>query len=1221
VDESPKHLSIEQIEWLIDTEPFLTGHARDPNRFDEARRHLGVCEACQKLVSAQRDLEVGLRTPKHPGGVTRSQDCPSERTLLELAGGILTTETAERLLDHITGCDHCGPAFERVAGIFAPQGGPEEERVLRNLESASGIWQKRLAGRLKASPQQPPRVTFRWLAFATVAAIALVLSFALFHRKTPNDRLQAERLLAEVYGEGRSMDVRMIDAPYSATATGTRGDESKQSVFTRPVKLRKAEDLISDNIELHPDAPVWQELQARADIVEGRFYPAIKTLEALRETNPEDDSVKLDLAVAYFQRAQAATKSNDSNNADLDYGRGVDLLGQVLSKHPDNAVALFNRALMLEKLQLFSEAAKDWDHYLRIDSNSAWAREARDHLSSLNVPIGSQKNRSTMPLLSPSEFASRMEQVDPTTISELDGRVEQYLDVVLREWLAQAFPESDTNLKGSADYLTGVVAVSQLLEMRHDDRWLAELLQFYRHSPTAAKTASLLSQSYNANLNGDFSNALILANSAENSAAMYGDRAGLKEAEWLILYSTRLSLQGTECLPLGQQLSNSLNSTSYQWLKARTLLDYAQCADTRGDFVVSKQLNDAASLLSQRFQYPDLALRTQKFDADLALEMNSPSSSIALAEDGLTKFWANSSTAMSGYNLYTTIDDVAESQQLWRLDAKVISEGLHLIPTDPDYGMRAVEQQRLANALLMSGDLEGARANLESAHELLSRSAPGQATLNKLAEIEVGIAKVELLQGKPVEAASRLQQIQTQILKAGNDYLSLEFDVAYGESLRLTGYGLEAEKEFSDAIEITEIGLREVKDERERLQWIRHNSAAYREVVRTRLDRDPSSAFGLWEAYKGASLQRSLHFNDGTFGIHAGQLRIAPTSFTSRTRGLIDNETAILSYAFFADGLSIWIIGSDGVKQRWVKNTGRTIESESRRFVSECADPLSDVESTRRSGRELYSLLVRPVEDLLSNRTKLIIEPDGALERIPFSALIDGSGAYLGDRFEISVSPGLNYLMNAAMPAHFSSNSHALIVANSLSYPSLHLPALHAADSEARNIAAMFDDSIVYLESTVTVSLITRELSSADLFHFAGHSVVVGGTAGLVVNDEVEVGEAALFSAYSLLQHPSRRLRLVVLASCESAEGVEGSFTDVGSLARSFISSGVSQVVASQWEVDSNSTEQLMKRFYVNLVGHRSVSESLRRAQNELRADPKLQHPYYWAAFSVFGRV
>jgi len=55
--------------------------------------------------------------------------------------------------------------------------------------------------------------------------------------------------------------------------------------------------------------------------------------------------------------------------------------------------------------------------------------------------------------------------------------------------------------------------------------------------------------------------------------------------------------------------------------------------------------------------------------------------------------------------------------------------------------------------------------------------------------------------------------------------------------------------------------------------------------------------------------------------------------------------------------------------------------------------------------------------------------------------------------------------------------------------------------------------------------------------------------------------------------------------------------------------------------VDSNSTEQLMKRFYANLVDHRSVSESLRRAQNELRVDPELQHPYYWAAFSVFGRA
>jgi tetratricopeptide (TPR) repeat protein len=81
-----------------------------------------------------------------------------------------------------------------------------------------------------------------------------------------------------------------------------------------------------------------------------------------------------DLASAYFERAEA-------NGSQTDYYVAVDLLSQVLKGKPDDPVALFNRAVLYERLHLYDHAVEDWRHYLRADYNPTWNREARQRLA------------------------------------------------------------------------------------------------------------------------------------------------------------------------------------------------------------------------------------------------------------------------------------------------------------------------------------------------------------------------------------------------------------------------------------------------------------------------------------------------------------------------------------------------------------------------------------------------------------------------------------------------------------------------------------------------------------------------------------------------------------------------------------------------------------------------------------------------------------------------
>jgi tetratricopeptide (TPR) repeat protein len=81
-----------------------------------------------------------------------------------------------------------------------------------------------------------------------------------------------------------------------------------------------------------------------------------------------------DLSAAYLARAARDHRSQDLT-------RALAVVDRAVKADPALPEALFNRALVLERLSLGDEARAAWDDYLRVDDQSAWASEARTHLS------------------------------------------------------------------------------------------------------------------------------------------------------------------------------------------------------------------------------------------------------------------------------------------------------------------------------------------------------------------------------------------------------------------------------------------------------------------------------------------------------------------------------------------------------------------------------------------------------------------------------------------------------------------------------------------------------------------------------------------------------------------------------------------------------------------------------------------------------------------------
>jgi CHAT domain-containing protein len=65
---------------------------------------------------------------------------------------------------------------------------------------------------------------------------------------------------------------------------------------------------------------------------------------------------------------------------------------------------------------------------------------------------------------------------------------------------------------------------------------------------------------------------------------------------------------------------------------------------------------------------------------------------------------------------------------------------------------------------------------------------------------------------------------------------------------------------------------------------------------------------------------------------------------------------------------------------------------------------------------------------------------------------------------------------------------------------------------------------------------------------------------------------------------------------------------------------GSPATLASQWEVDSASTGQLMVEFHRGWLAGESKAEALRRAALAVRKQARYKHPFYWAGFVLVGR-
>jgi CHAT domain-containing protein/tetratricopeptide (TPR) repeat protein len=420
---------------------------------------------------------------------------------------------------------------------------------------------------------------------------------------------------------------------------------------------------------------------------------------------------------------------------------------------------------------------------------------------------------------------------------------------------------------------------------------------------------------------------------------------------------------------------------------------------------------------------------------------------------------------------------------------------------------------------------------------------------------------------------------------------------------------------------------------------------------------------------------------------YANLLRTPSVNLKELQDKLLDTESLALEYSLGDDHSYLWIIGPDSLTS-YVLPGRAEIDREAQTFYN----ALTSLSTARKQGARLQrsranlstlntardklsETLLAPIAGVAASK-RLVIIPDGALEYIPFSDLVDpDSKQPLVVGHQIAMLPSLRVLLEirdetsnrASAPKTIAVVADPVVDEHDPRLPGTHKPAgpravlasvIHRRGLSpfegARNpfdTSAGVDDAVNFVrlpfaaeEAEMLVNLVpeserlvatgfeaNRQLASSEalrhfrIIHFATHGLLDFRHARLsclVLSRFDQKGEPQ--DGYFRLQDVYQMklsAELVVLSACQTALGKQIRGEGLVGLTRGFFYAGAARVAASLWNVDDNASAKLMERFYRKMLGPEKMpaAAALRAAQIEMMREKRWEDPYYWAAFVLQG--
>lgn len=875
-----------------------------------------------------------------------------------------------------------------------------------------------------------------------------------------------------------------------------------------------------------------------------------------------------------------------------------------LRETPHSTEARFNQALAFEALLLRDDAAIAWTEYLRLDSESSWADEARQHLRALNGSLDYERRweraRSELEagVRRPHSLAIVKEFVQPSRLW-----VERTL---LADW-AQFYLRGDRG--GASQVLNRAMEISIIL-------WevSGEFLTL--------ESVRTIQQAWN---KGDLKGLKALADghlALEAALRKYEPRTECHEEEGIFKRSQNwLENAGS---PMALWASYYRASCSYRHR------DYIQTSERLSQLVAKCQSK----------QYRALCGRTQWLVGLMAFHQNRLAESFS-AYSRAQKLVAEERPYLAAVYLYQAEVFLlwGERVRAWQFLGLSLTH-LETIPS-PERQRKQAILQGVARLAATEGDTTTALRFTDSAYQVAIAS-PGiiddALVLRERALIlhKTGNDSKAIADLRRAEALLRgADNNQSRSLSAEIQVLRAEFTPAQSNArgwatrigiLEQTRNRIVLPRAFwelgraqlqagdSRAAEMTwQRGLQELDHLRPSLQgrlqsdFFKQRDAFLAELLPLQIQLDPS----------GAAALRTVEYSRGRSSLlHP---LAAGVTLEQLQKSLLPSHV-LLEYMVLPDRLLIWAIRADRVVFRSVLMPSLRISA----LISQLR--VKNEEDLVFALSSLHKTLIEPVQDVIPLSSTLLIVPDWGLYAVPFAALYDAQKKrYMVEDYLITVLPDAHSL-NRKRPKPTQKPSKSILAIGDPAFSadqSPNLRHLRGAAEETKAVWRLYDPggSRLLLRERATPSALLKGLGHFEVIQYGGHAVASSADPAMSrLLLAPEFSRSGDLSAHELYGRDFSGTRLVVLAACETATAE--AWTHHGGLegfVEPLLGGGVKNVLATLWKVNDSTMMRQVIEFHHEYRRTNLVVQSLANIQRrELRRGESVRS---WAALAAFGAV
>ncbi len=669
------------------------------------------------------------------------------------------------------------------------------------------------------------------------------------------------------------------------------------------------------------------------------------------------------------------------------------------------------------------------------------------------------------------------------------------------------------------------------------------------------------------------------------------------------VYAQRRSLNGKLCLARANPLQAQLALTSYTWLQSQLGMEIAICLNYIDQLQESALVLSQSRSLAQKSKLPVAVLRNIGFAQSLDNQQGRYASALDEGVQGLHYYWQEPPSTERIYQFYTGFSYSAQKLELWTAAEAFMRHAIALLQAEEDDIQKGAAWLELSKILAAEKDDDAAEAAALKANQLFdgARTEPTSRTYRLIGKM--GLADLQLQHGKAGKALETLEPARELLVETDPYFVSLNYYRLFGNvNLALRRLDLAASA-YQEAILIAERALPGLESDQRRLDWIARSQDAYRGLVRVFLERhDPESAWKLWEWYISRSYPEEL-----IAAAHKPPRAAAswPELWTTIAAIPLQPGPAMrVVYAVFDDGMEVWTSAHGKLEAAWVPVPREDLERKVRQFTQACAQKDSPLPEVQQLGQDLFTLFAQSMNDELPAQPLIRVELDRSLSGLPVEALRSPQGWYLGEKYSLVHSPGILYEHHLRQPVNLPPTAPFLLADAATFLP--------GHDLERSTIERLFPKATV-LGPEAGPDAILTPLGQSTIFGFMGHGEPYATGTGLRMNPRL------LLKAEDFSPHSLRHLQMAVLAACSTGSGGSDGLLDNRNLVHAFLAGGVPNVVASRWNVDSMATAILISNFYASQAGHQSAPDALFSARNQLLKT--YNHPYYWAGFSVTGKV